>query len=102
MQRCAKVTDDVFKSGGYLSIRLDSSREHFPDDAKKNARCSLHKWVGVETEKGVSYCRTCNVNLCHLCFKYYHVTKDIVGEKEKLKKKYTPKTKRKPNKGKDN
>ena len=65
---------------------------------QKNARCSLHKWVGVETEKGVLYCRTCNVNLCQLCFKYYHVTKDIVGEKEKLKKKYTPKTKRKPKK----
>ena len=33
--RCAKVTDDAFKPGSYLSIRLDSSRHHLPDDAKK-------------------------------------------------------------------
>ena len=67
-QRAAKVTDDALKPGGFLSVRLDSLKEHFPDPAKKNARCSLHKWVGVETEKGITYCLTCNVNLCKDCF----------------------------------
>ena len=87
-QRCIKIFDYCFKEGGALRCRLDTSKEHFPTSAKGKSRCSLHKWVGIETQRQISFCATCNVNLCQDCFKYFHVTEDILGQKSKLTAKY--------------
>ena len=86
--RAEKLDDDALKEDGRLKIRLDKQKLHCADIAKGHARCSLHRWAGFETQKHISYCETCNVNLCQGCFKYFHITCDIPGDKEMLKKKF--------------
>ena len=88
-KRTMQMTDKTLAENSKLSIRrLDSSLDHLPVPAKDNARCSLHRWVGVETEKDVCFCSACNVNLCHKCYKSFHVTTDIVGMKERVRELY--------------
>ena len=87
-KRCVKMFDHTLEVGGSLSCRLDTSKQHFPEDAKGRARCSLHKWYGIETQSHVSFCATCNVNLCRDCFKYFHTSTDILKEKKKVGAKY--------------
>ena len=36
-------------------IRLDSSLPHYPQIGKINAMCTLHRWLGHETEKDVYF-----------------------------------------------
>ena len=86
--RAAKLSDEALGPKGFLSVRLDTTKQHFPECAKGNARCSLHKWVGIETQAQVSHCSTCNVNLCKQCFKLFHVCNDLVKEKQNLRRKY--------------
>ena len=75
-RRCARITDDALKPTGALCIRLDDTKDHLPDKAKQSARCSLHRYVGVETEKQVMYCATCNINLCVNCYRFFHKIPD--------------------------
>ena len=70
-------------------MRLDRTKMHYSELAKLQARCVLHRWLGFETQKNISYCETCNVNLCQPCNKYFHTTPDITGEKQKLMRKFT-------------
>ena len=86
--RSAKLHDNALRPNGQLSIRLDKTKLHCADKAKGRARCSLHRWLGFETQKHISYCETCNVNLCQSCFKYFHITHDITSEKDTLKRKF--------------
>ena len=57
-----------FAADGSVSTQLDTSKPHFPEPAKERARCSLHKWVGIEMQNKVSLCSACSVNLCTKCF----------------------------------
>ena len=87
--RAAKLDDDNLREHGRLCIRLDRTKVHYSEVAKPHARCSVHRWLGFETQKNISYCETCNVNLCQFCNKYFHTTPNITSEKQKLKRKFT-------------
>ena len=73
--RCTE--DSLLPDTGNLKMRLDNTLDHLPVPAKKNARCGLHRFVGIETEKQVSYCSTCNVNLCLQCYRFFHKIPDV-------------------------
>ena len=84
----AKLDDNVLNPYRELFMRLDTTKCHLEDKAKGCSRCSLHRWLGFETQKGITYHETCNVNLCKNCFKYFHVTPDIASEKKSLARKF--------------
>ena len=69
-------------------MRLDTTKCHLADKSKGRSRFSLHRWLVFETQRGITYCETCNVNLCKNCFKYFHVTPDIASEKKSLARKF--------------
>ena len=87
-QRTERIMDQFLGPWGPLRIRLDTTKPHLATKAKGHARCGLHRWVGIETQSQISYCETCNVNLCTDCFKYFHVTEDILSQKKSLQRKY--------------
>ena len=78
----------MFKPDGSLFMPLDITKCHLVDNAKGHSRCSLHRWLVYEIQIGITYCETCNVNLCKTCFKYFHVTPDIASEKKSLARKF--------------
>ena len=41
--------------------------DHLPYSDEGKARCGLNRWVGIDTQKDVMHCPTCNVNFCVLC-----------------------------------
>ena len=61
--RTKKLDDNVLKPDGALFMRLDRTKCHLSDKAKVHSRFSLHRWLGFETQRGITYCKTCNVNL---------------------------------------
>ena len=82
--RMAKLDENALQPDGALFMRLDTTKCHLLDKAKGNSRCSLHRWLGSETQRGITYYDTFNVNLCKNCLKYFHVTPDILSEKKSL------------------
>ena len=52
---------------------------------KDKTRCQLHRWLGYEYCKQVTFCRACNVNLCNSCYRLFHNERDIVDRKIELK-----------------
>ena len=86
-RRCLQVTDNSLNPSGSLSMRLNQDKPHMPGEAKKNARCSLHRWAGTETELGVMRCTTCNVSLCLKCWIPFHQQTYILDSKEVFKRK---------------
>ena len=85
--RTAKLDNNVFNPDGELFMRLDTTKCRLSDKARVHSRCSLRRWLGFETQRGIAYCETCNVNPCKTCFKYFHVTPDIASEKKLLARK---------------
>ena len=67
--RTEKLEDNMLKPDGALFMRLDITKFHLADKAKGRSRCSFHRWLEFETQRGNTYCETCNVNLCKNCFK---------------------------------
>ena len=92
------VNDESLEENGNLSGRLDCTLNHLPCPANIRARCALHKWVGVETKAQVSYCSSCAVHLCILCYRMFHQCKNIVCQKAAIKKKYKKPTQNKKKK----
>ena len=80
--RTEKLDNSVLNLDGSLFMRLDTTKCHLADKADGCSRCSLHRCLGFETQIGITYCETCNMNLCKKCLKYFHVTPDIVSEKK--------------------
>ena len=93
-QRTERIMDKFLGPWGPLRIRLDTTKPHLATKAKGRARCSLHRWIGIETQSQISYCETCNINLCTDCFKYFHVTEDILSQKQVYKGNMRKKEKR--------
>ena len=58
-----KLDDNALKPDGALFMRLDTTKFHLADKAKGHSRCSLHRWLGFETQRGITYCETCNMNI---------------------------------------
>ena len=67
--RTEKLDENVLKPDGSLFMRLDTTKYHLADNSKGHSMCSLNIWLGFETHRGITYCATCNVNLCKTCFK---------------------------------
>ena len=62
--KATAITSNSLSPTGGLKMRLDANYDHLPDDnCKKNSRCGIHLWLGIETKKQVMYCNACNVNL---------------------------------------
>ena len=80
----AKLGENSVQPDGAPFMRLDTTKYNLADKARGRSRCSLHRWLGFETQRGVTYCETCNVNLCKNCFEYFHVTPDISSERKVL------------------
>lgn len=75
---------------GFFRCRLDTQVTHWPVDSDTNnaARCQLHTWATdskIRKKKMVMLCQHCNVNLCRLCWRFFHETMDLVAEKKQLK-----------------
>ena len=62
--------------------------DHIPYDAGGRARCRLHWWGGVETQKNILACPGCGVSFCVKCYRLFHKEADIVGIKSKLMKEF--------------
>ena len=80
--RTAKLDENVLKPDEALFMQLDTNKCHLADEVKGHSSCSLHRLLGFDTQRGITYCETCNVNLCKTCFKYFHVTPNIASEKK--------------------
>ena len=85
--RTEKLDDNVLKLDGAFFMQLDTIKCRLADKAKGHPMCSLHRWFGFETQRGITYCETCNVNYWKNGFKYFHVTPDIANEKKSLARK---------------
>ena len=59
----AKLDYNALQPNGALFMRLETTKCHLADKAKGHSRCSLHRWLGFETQRGITYCETCNMNL---------------------------------------
>ena len=97
LQRCTKVSDTTLDPvNGQLSCRLDIvNYAHLPVSelisSKPGACCQLHRWfMGVEhrgkKRKQLLYCEDCNVTLCSFCYKPFHAVKNLVAQKDDLRK----------------
>ena len=84
----AKLDNNLLKPYESLFMRLDTTKCHLVDKAKGRSRCSFHGWLVFETQRGITYCETSNVNIYKTCFKYFPVTPDTVSEKKPLARKF--------------
>ena len=84
--RATVVNDKSVKPTSNLSqSRLDQSLDHFLMKPSKSARCAVHRWLGIETEKDTYYCSACNVNVCILCNKPFHFVPSLLDMKNTLR-----------------
>ena len=80
------INDESLKyPNGNLKCRMDWTLDHLPTPSNARARCGLHRWFGVETQKQVLSCRTCQVHLCAHCYRLFHRMEDIANQKEYLR-----------------
>ena len=78
---CGGNDSSLCPEAGSLKTRLNCSLDHIPDNSKPNARFSLHRWFSIETQKAISYCHGCNVNLCLQCYHIFNKHRDIIGSR---------------------
>ena len=96
IMRNSQITDDsLHPEFGRLRLRLNKHLDHLPAEisSSTSARCQFQRWLGHETCKSVSFCATCNVNLCVRCYKIFHQEEHLVAQKDALKIKMDPKPK---------
>ena len=67
--RTAKLDNNALNPDGALFMWLDTNKCHLVDKANGQSSCLLHRLLGFETQRGITYCETCNVNLCKNCIK---------------------------------
>ena len=48
--RTEKLDNNALKPDGALFMRFDTTKFHLADKAKGRARCSLHRWLGFDTQ----------------------------------------------------
>ena len=59
----AKLDYNALQTDGALFMRLDTTKCHLADKANVHSRCSLNRWLVFETQRGITHCETCNVNI---------------------------------------
>jgi hypothetical protein len=84
-KKSTQFTDKTLSGQGALRTRLDSTLDHMPLPSGVNSRCSMHRWLGIETEKSILKCKACNVNLCPQCYRVFHVEQDLVKIKQRIR-----------------
>jgi len=94
-RRCTAITElSLDPNNGSLKCRLSRNGiDHMHDkplNGKDSTRCQLHRWLGFEYCKYVSFCRACNVHLCVSCYRLFHTEIDIVGQKTELQQRLKP------------
>ena len=65
----------VFNSVLKIDVQVDHiciSNHNTNRPKFKKPRRALHRWGGVKTRASISYCATCNVNVCIDCYKVFH------------------------------
>ena len=67
---------------------LDKIVDHLPDSYEGKEMCSLHGWVGIETQKDVMYYPICNVKLFVICYRLFHSDVDIVNIEDSIYTRY--------------
>ena len=73
-----RISDVSLGPRGAMSIQLETQSDHLPQRPQnKKPRCALYRWGGVEMGASISYCATCNVNLCIDCYKMFHQNTNI-------------------------
>jgi hypothetical protein len=84
--RSEQFTDKTVGPAGRLTVtRLDPSLNHLPVPSGEKSRCSLHRWLGIETQKDLMKCEACNISVCVRCYYCFHTIEDLLGQKEKLR-----------------
>ena len=68
----SKVDDNNLATHEYLYHQLDKRIDHLLDSAEGKARCSLHRWVGIDTQKDVMHCTRYNIT-CACCVTIYFI-----------------------------
>ena len=70
-----RMSDDALDPvAGKLACRLDPTLDHIPiRPPNGKLRCSIHRWVEVETQKDFMLCPSCDVNLCLDCYITYSI-----------------------------
>ena len=87
--KCTRFSDQALKAGKF-NCRLDIGLDHIPNDQKgKSARCTMHRWLGSETEKNIVHCPSCNINLCIGCYRPFHTVQDLLEKKGNLRRSIT-------------
>ena len=81
--------DSVASISNLSRIRLDTTLDNYLDIGKKSARCSVHRWLGIDSERHTYYCSSCNVNMCVLYYRIFHQVPELLSQKSTLKHKYT-------------
>ena len=81
---------------GSLKCRMNRCVHHWPspaDTSKYTVHCQLHFWAtGKRVYKNVQVCKECNVSLCtDKCYERFHMTWDLVEEKESIAREYEAK-----------
>jgi hypothetical protein len=87
--RTKQFTDKLVALNGRLSCTwLNTALNHLPVPGGAKLRCSMHCWLGIETQKDLSKCEACNVCLCIKCYKCFHMAPDLAGMKDELREFY--------------
>ena len=66
--RAANLDDNAFTHDGTLSMRLDTTKCHLSDNENGYTMCLFYRLLGVETQRGIDSCETCNINLYKSCY----------------------------------
>jgi hypothetical protein len=87
LKRTEFFTDFSVAAAGKLTItRMNTYLQHLPvPPNSERSRCGMHRWLGIDTQKDVMTCKSCNVNLCLRCYEGFHTIVDLPGMKARLK-----------------
>ena len=69
-------------------IRIDTTLDHYLNIGKKSARFSVHRWIGIKSERRTYYCSSFNVNMRLLSYRTFHKFPELLSQKSALKHKY--------------
>ena len=62
------------------SIRLDTTLDNYLDIGKNSSRCSVHRWLGIESERYTNYCSSFNFNMCVLSYRTFHQVPEFINK----------------------
>ena len=80
------VDENNLATHGEIYLQSDKIIDLLPDSAEGKARCSLHMWVVMDTQRDVMHCTTYNIT-CVCCVTVYFILMLIlIRWRNKLKK----------------